>query len=401
MRWIVLMLLLAPAAVASTGKASAGGRPDALPLGDPERRDKTAPVELDTLFDTRASQALVPSQLAERLREVRLLLIGESHTSEEFHRVQEMIIRELHRAGRKVVVGLEMMPTEAQGALDRWTAGELSEEAFLEQAEWYENWGYHWEYYRPIFQLARRQAIAMRGLNVPRKLVRAAREQGFDGLEEADRRRLPPEIQPPTDEFRRLFLSYFDEDSGHRPEGDMLEGFLRSQIAWDASMGFAAAEVLKDDPEALVVVLVGSGHVAYGLGIARQVASLVDGGIATLIPVPVTLDGEPREGVSASYADFLWGVAEEPWPRFPSLGLSTRAGEAGAREVLFVTEESAAEDAGVEVGDLLLSIDGHDVDGARIVRQVMGSKHWGDTVELRWRRGEEEMAATAYLRRTQ
>jgi len=296
---------------------------------------------------------------------------------------------------------------------------------------------------------------------------RGALEQGCDVHEPADRGRLPRWIQAPTDELRRLFLSYFDDDPGmHGLEGEMLEGFLRSQTAWDASMGFAAAKVLEEpelkaDPKAIVVVLVGSGHVAYGLGIARQAAPLVDGVISTLIPVTVPLDavetsgaeepseaGEPdvadvtegAEGAeanpaevsaaesgeqtkagekgeevevsesqadaspptataSASYADFIWGVAEERWPRFPSLGLSTRAGEGGVRSVLFVAEGGAAEAAGLQAGDQLLSVDGLSLDEGSTIRQVMGRKQWGDTVELRWRRGETEQQATAYLRR--
>ncbi|MEO1368017.1 MAG: ChaN family lipoprotein, partial [Acidobacteriota bacterium] len=383
--------------------AEAGDRPHRLPVGDPERREKTVAPELDVLVDTRTLEPLAPRDLPAKLAGVRLLLVGESHTSDEFHRVQEIELRELHRAGRKVVVGLEMFPPEVQPALDRWSAGELDDAAFLDASGWYEHWGYRWEYYRSIFELIRDAGLPMRGLNVPRDVVRAAREKGFDGLDPDDRRRLPSEIQTATPEFRRLFLSYFDDESSmHALEGEMLEGFLRAQTAWDASMAYNASKVLAEDPDAMVVVLVGSGHVAYGLGIARQAAPLLDAPVATLIPVAVAVDGEAVEDVSASYADFLWGVAEEKWTRFPSLGLSTREVEGaddGAREVLFVAEDSAAEEAGLEAGDVLVTVGGLPVEGADVVRRAMASTQWGDTVDVRYRRGDGEHTATLHLRR--
>ncbi|MEM6794910.1 MAG: ChaN family lipoprotein [Acidobacteriota bacterium] len=380
---------------------AAADSPFQLPIGDEARRDKTVQPALDTLLDTRTGEALDPAELPKLLAKTRLLLIGESHTSTEFHRVQEIVLRELHKAGRKVVIGLEMMPTDQQGSLDRWVAGELSEREYLEAGDWYGHWGYHWEYYRPIFQLARQNSIAMRGLNVPRDLVSQVRAEGFDGLEKEDRARLPPEIDLPTDEFRRLFLSYFPSDGGgvHQLEGEMLEGFLLAQTAWDAAMAWAAVEALRADPEAMVVVLVGSGHVAYGLGIARQAAPHFEGEIRTLIPVRASLDGEPSPEISASYADFVWGVAEERWERFPSLGVSTREGEGGMREVLFVIEESPAAATGLTAGDLLLTVDGQEIAQAQALSFLMAEKRWGDSVHLRWRRGEKEMESVAFLRR--
>ena len=380
----------------------AGDRPSQLPIGDEARRDRQADVALDTITHTHDGSRLTPSALAHRLKDTRLLLVGESHTSEEFHRVQEVVLRELHRAGRKVRIGLEMMPTDQQPILDRWTAGELSEEQFLEVGDWYSHWGYPWEYYRSIFQLARRTGMPMHGLNVPRDLVTKVRKEGFEGLDEASRKRLPPEIQPSDDAYARLFMSYFDEDSGmHSMEGEMLEGFLRAQSVWDASMAWASVELLKAHPDTILVVLIGSGHVAYGYGVQRQASPWMDGRISTLIPVPVTSDGEPVPSVTASYADFVWGVAEEAWPRFPSLGISTRAADDGSRTVLFVDDESPSAALELEAGDVIVSIDGVPVDGPAVMRRAMGTKQWGDTVDLQWRRGEETHMGTVYLRRDQ
>ena len=247
--------------------------------------------------------------------------------------------------------------------------------------------------------------MSLQGLNVPRDLVSQVRKEGFESLSDDDRKRLPPEIQPADDSYRRLFLSYFDDDSGmHGMEGEMLEGFLRAQSSWDASMAWSAVNVLQDAPlkqdgGAILVVLVGSGHVAYGYGVQRQAEPWLDGKITTLIPVPVTTDSEPVETVSASYADFVWGVAEESWPRFPALGVATRAQDDGSRSVLFVNDESPAVELDLEPGDVIQAIDGQPVDDVTVIRRVMGDKQWGDSVSLSWRRGEQTFSGTVHLRR--
>jgi hypothetical protein len=68
------------------------------------------------------------------------------------------------------------------------------------------------------------------------------------------------------------------------------------------------------DEKAILVVFAGAGHVAYGLGIQRQVARLFSGRIAALVPVAVRDEkNRPVRAVRASYADFIWGVAAQEW----------------------------------------------------------------------------------------
>jgi uncharacterized iron-regulated protein len=85
-----------------------------LQVGDPARREREAPLVLDAVTDTRTGDLLTPGELATRLADVRLVLVGESHTDMDFHRAQLRVIQELRRAGRQVLVGLEMYPYTEQ-----------------------------------------------------------------------------------------------------------------------------------------------------------------------------------------------------------------------------------------------------------------------------------------------
>ena len=272
-----------------------------LPLGDPARREKTLAPALDVVTDARTGSPLTPAEVARKLSKASLVFLGESHTSAEFHRVQLQVIRELHRTGRKVLVGLEMFPVAEQPALDLWNGGTLSEEEFVEKSRWYRNWGYHWNYYRDIFLFCRDAKIPLHGVNVPRELVSDVRKKGFDGLTAEQKALLPPKIDAENADHRRLFKAFFDEaDSMHAasmPEA-MWDGMFRAQCTWDAAMAWNAVAALKkaNDPNAVMVVLIGSGHVAYGLGAERQ-AALWFGAAGLRHPDPrPRREGPAREG---------------------------------------------------------------------------------------------------------
>jgi uncharacterized iron-regulated protein len=301
-----------------------------LAIGDPVRKDREASLVLDGITDCARGDLVTPPEMAARLDGVRLLFVGESHTDMEFHKVQLRVIQELHERGRQVLLGLEMYPTTEQPWLDRWSPDKaITEEGFLKESHWYGNWGYHWDYYRGIFLFARTNGIRMFGVNVPRTVVQTMRMRGFDALTPEQKTLLPARIDTESIEHRQLFRAFFGPDDalhGSMPP-EMFEGMFRAQCTWDAAMGANAVQALgkHGSEKAIMVVLIGSGHVAYGLGAERQAKLWFDGRTGSLIPVGVA-DPEARQPISrvrASYANFVWGVPPVTDPIYPTLGIST------------------------------------------------------------------------------
>jgi uncharacterized iron-regulated protein len=374
-----------------------------LAIGDAERRTRDARVVLDGITDSATGEVFSANQLAARLRDTRLLLVGESHTTADFHRVQLRVIRALHEAGRKVTIGLEMFPYTEQRSLDNWRDGLLTEAGFLQLARWYEFWGYHWDYYRDIFLYARDNRIPMYGVNTPRSVVTAVRQKGIDHLPDADKQHVPPQIDVDSGDHLVFFRASFDDDNsmhGGMPES-MLKSMQAAQATWDASMGYNSVKVLKAaPPDSILVVLVGSGHVAYGVGIEHQAKQWFDGKITTLIPVPVQDSEEkPVASVKASYANFVWGIPYERDSLYPSLGFSTSE-TAGERKIIAIEKDSIAAQSGFQVNDQVLSLDGIAAPDRETWNRVMATKNWGDTAVVTVKRGGAEVRINAELRRT-
>jgi len=395
---------LAALLAASWCAGAAGEEILRLPIGDPARRDREAPVVLDAVTDTASGGLLTPAELAAKLADVRLVLVGEEHVGMDFHRVERRVIEALAAAGRKVVVGLEMYPYPEQHWLDDWTEGRISEEAFL--PSWYRNWGYNWLYYRDIFLFAREKGIRLVAINAPREVVSAVRQKGFQGLTPEEAAHIPTKIDTKSPDHLRLFKASFDEaTSFHVGSSDaQWQAMLNAQCVWDATMAWNAAAVLTRDadPKTVVVVLVGAGHVQYGLGIERQARQWYPGKIASVIPVEVE---DPKKGpvsaVQASYANFVWGVPAEIGPLYPDLGLATHTRPDDKRlEVLDVEKDTPAAAAGFQVGDVLLTLDGTDVADREVLARLVAGKRWGDAAAFTVRRGDATVAVPVVLRRT-
>ncbi len=167
-------------------------KPYRMEIGDPARKTQKADLVLDAITDTRTGELLSPAQLADKLADKRIVFMGESHTDIFFHRSQFQIIEALENAGREVLIGLEMYPYTKQELLDNWVAGRYTEEGFLEISQWYEAWGYHWDYYRSIFMFAQEHGLSMYALNTPREIIAAVRKKGFDELTEERMAQMPP-----------------------------------------------------------------------------------------------------------------------------------------------------------------------------------------------------------------
>lgn len=286
-----------------------------LPLGDPSRRDRTVALGAGMLVDTARGQAISLDELAARLDDTRLVLLGEAHDSVASHDLQRRVIEAFVRRGRRVLIGLEMLPRSSQPALDRWTRGDLEEAALPDALDWSTHWGMSWRYYRELFLFAREHALPLVALNVRREVISAVRARGVSGLSSEEAAQVPTIHEPANAEHLTLFKAFMGDDvAAHGSTSpESWTAMLRAQAAWDAVMARRAIDALDDepDPNAIMAVLAGTGHVAYGLGIERQARQWFDGPIASVLPAWIE-DGAGRQTVRASYATFLQGLPEEP-----------------------------------------------------------------------------------------
>jgi len=229
------------------------------------------------------------SALLDRVVVNSAVLLGERHDQAAHHRWQLDTLRALHQRRPELVLALEMFPRRVQPSLDAWVRGELSEEEFLQQSDWDNVWRFDAELYMDIFRFARTHRIPMRAVNVEADFTRTVSRSGFDATAESMREGVsrPATPRPEYEQWLERIYSMHPPSTRSRDANTArraLAHFIEAQLVWDRSMAQGIGEAIRAHPEALVVGLIGSGHLVHGYGVPHQLDDLGIGEHATLLP---------------------------------------------------------------------------------------------------------------------
>jgi uncharacterized iron-regulated protein len=257
-------------------------------------------VKVGEVLDLAQGRTVTTSELAPRLGSARIVFVGEAHDEVSSRRFQVQVIETLLAQDREVFVALEMFPPGANEALADWSRGNLSEKEFLARSGWYESWGFPWSTYRDLFLGFRDKHLPVRGINVTREQRKLGSEGSLDPALREEVGDLDLTVEP-----HRRYLSDALNDSDH-PGSHAFDSpeflrYLRIQVLWDHVMGTRAAKLLQaGSSRAVVVVLIGSGHLEYQLGAnmraARARPDLVQ---ITLLDRIVTAEDIGMDGLAA------------------------------------------------------------------------------------------------------
>lgn len=238
------------------------------------------------------------SEMVTDLKGAKVIYVGEIHDNPDHHDLQLRIIRELHRAGVPLAIGMEVFTAGSQNDLDRWVAGKIDKAAF--QRIYLRNWNMPWPLYGDILLFAREKGIPLVGLNVPREVTSKVARQGFESLSPQERRQLPPSITCDVDSAYMAMIrrSYSDHDTSAKT----FKNFCEAQMLWNKSMAYHLLEYLKKNPGRTVVVIAGSGHAIRG-GMPVQVDREKPGlKSRVVLPDPVVHNGS----LTVDEVDYLW-----------------------------------------------------------------------------------------------
>jgi uncharacterized iron-regulated protein len=202
---------------------------------------------------------------------VPVVLVGERHTSTVHHALQLEVLKGLQAKGKKIAIGMEMFDGAGQQALDAWSDGTLTTHDFTRVYEWsWRNIPY-W-YYRDIFNFARDNRIPIIALNAPREVVMKVSRQGLLSLDESDRRQLPvgvdAEVADEYLDFIRMSYGVHSKDTGQ------FRFICEAQMLRNRVMASRIRSYHLQQPEHIMVVIAGGGHVREKGGIPAELGTL-------------------------------------------------------------------------------------------------------------------------------
>ncbi len=348
-------------------------------------------LRVGDIIETASGKVIAPDTLMTELAQDRIIYVGETHDSTEDHRVQLQVMKGLYAQNPSLVLALEMFPREAQPLLDQFARGLITEEEFLQEVKWDQEWGYPFPLYRGLLTWARDHHLKIVGLNAPREIVGKIAQFGLAGLTVAERKRVAEDFHVNDPEHRE----YLRQQYGQHLKGNIADfsAFLEAQLAWEETMAETLARTLTSGaPEERIVVLIGKGHISDRVGVPKLADERVKAPYRTIAPIPLDYFGrtdDPR------IADFVWITnRSEPVHRVRLGALFRVLPSKGGLRVLEVLPDSPAAKAGLKAGDILKMVDGAPVFNLMDVHRAFSIK----TVhELILRRNNRDLSVTVTL----
>jgi uncharacterized iron-regulated protein len=360
-------------------------------------------------LDPASGEVLQAEQVFERLAGTRIVLLGEAHTTASHHRWQQYMLSALHSRNPRLIVGFEMLPRRVQAALDAWSKGKLTETEFLEQAQWQKVWGYDADLYLPLLHFVRLNRLPAIALNIDRELVSQVGQQGWRALSDEQRMGLS-EPAPASDDYRDSLAQLYaykqtltaaaegedvaEPDMDEILRSDEFSNFVDAQLTWDRAMAEALAAAYRSDPQAIVVGIVGRGHLEYGYGIPHQLADMGIEDVEVLLPLDSTDSCDPLPAGLASAVFVVDAASEEPLPPKPRLGILIEGGDLGVR-VMQVFAGSVAAQSGIVEGDVIQAAAGFKTATNSSLVEIIQRQAPGTWLPLKVRRGDESLELLA------
>lgn len=338
----------------------------AASIGNPALQQCVPLASWVSLEDQSRTQS-VPDYLS-NLGKQRVVLLGETHSNAEHHRWQLDTIAALHVQRPDMVLGFEMFPRRAQPVLNRWVAGELSEEEFLSQTHWKEVWNYDSSLYLPIFHFARRNGIPMLALNIDRSLIGVISEKGWDNVPLTLREGVSDPAAPSQAYVEYLYSVFLQHTVRFKnklfAQADTRLGldtpnfrrFLAGQLVWDRAMAEAIGMIAQAKQAPLIVNLIGSGHLMYRHGVPHQLAALGIDRTSVVLPWDQTRNCSE---LGPQLADAVFGIGSPAAFQVDNASLSGRPTEPEVNEVFADSASFPAANAvdRVTVNDTVEAVD--------------------------------------------
>lgn len=260
----------------------------------------------EELLDGKTLQPVQLQQIARLARPGSVIVIGENHGHPPHHANQRRLLQALALEQPRVSVGMEFFERPDQSKVDSYLEGKMPESDFLKSIQWG----------KPSFDHYREQVLFPKShggwtvaLNAPRALTGKVAKNGIAQLPPEERAQLPSGFELGNEGYRERFRQTM---IGHAPESE-IQKYFEAQSIWDEVMASSAVQYLREQPEQVLVIIVGDFHAAFGGGLPDRlrargakdviIVSQINARELTEKQLREELEVHPKWGARA---DFIW-----------------------------------------------------------------------------------------------
>jgi uncharacterized iron-regulated protein len=226
-----------------------------------------------------------PDDVLADLATADAVYVGETHSIARHHAVQLSLLQQLFARNVRLVLCLEQLEAADQPAVDRYNRREIDFAGLAREINWAGKWNNYADY-RSLCEFAQQHGIPIAALNAPPDAIRAvSRGGGVAHLTPELRARLPADLaldDPLYEKVTNLQLAIH-----MAVDPAKLRPMFEAQMVRDETMGanIVAARRRESGIARTAFVIVGAGHMRYGLGTPASVRRREPGVIERLVLV--------------------------------------------------------------------------------------------------------------------
>jgi hypothetical protein len=120
-------------------------------------------------FQKQLWKSVAQSKFEKKIFKTPLVFWGDFHGVRQYQRsVLRWLEMRPDKSDSLFCLALECLPQNKQPSIDQYLNHLISEKEFLEQVEWQRLWGFPWEHYKPLFDIAKQKGFPILALNTKR-----------------------------------------------------------------------------------------------------------------------------------------------------------------------------------------------------------------------------------------
>lgn len=247
------------------------------PVSAPAAPDPTPHPLSGRIWDTRAQREVSTSELEQRLKGARFVLLGEVHDNAIHHRLRRDLIAAWIRDGRRPAIAMEQFDREHQAALQHAQRDPAPTPESLKTAGHFDARSWNWSFYEPIIRLALDHRLTVYAANLSRAEAFRVSTQGAGAVLGTATVSALQLDRPLPDVARHKLEQIIEEGHCGKAPPDILPGIVNAQRTRDAVM----AQTLQ--AQAPAVLIAGNGHVRRDFGVPHYLAQYPQGNDALVV----------------------------------------------------------------------------------------------------------------------
>lgn len=245
------------------------------------------------IIDLETKSTLQLTELVNQVSAGDIIIMGESHAQpgqpnlDQKNQVE--LITALLKKNRNVSVGMEFLKFTTQPRINEYLLNKISDSQFLIDAQWDQQ---PFVDYKTQILLPTLGMGWTYGLNSPAEVTKFVRKNGLAQITPEYTLLLPPNFELGDSKYETRFNEYMGFIAHH---GGVLEYYFQAQSIWDDTMAWQALEIMKSNPNQILVIIVGNFHVQYDGGLPNRIKNRGYSKVKTIIQSSGFKDLAPNE----------------------------------------------------------------------------------------------------------